>query len=960
MSFNDTSATTTINIGALIDTTATSTQNVRSLLAGSIAWSYATVEWFADATWTPAQITTLNTIFNTWGTVTGITFQQTTVQNDAEVILISDNNTNGFGGYSGIPADVPTTANQTFTDGSVVVSQTGQINIHIAPGGFIGSGTTNINIFDAAGNITRGGFELILHEIGHSLGLKHPHNGSTGNSLLWPGVTNVNDLGTNSLNQDLYTLMSYNFQVVPDGAGGNTLYTMATPMAYDIAAIQLLYGANTTFNSGDTTYDLATPAAALQWTSIWDTGGTDEIIYLGTNAATIDLRSATLDGTVGSGGYLSYFTFADGRTSAGFTIAGDIRNVLGDVGTEHGVIIENARTGSGNDTIMGNAADNTFTGGGGDDTEDGGDGNDTAVFSGSRLNHLATPIAGGAITIADQRPGMDGTDTLSHIESFRFDDGTFNQIEVLNRAPVIAADAGPHAGAERSGVTDLPPAVTDIVSASLSFTDANIGDTHTASSSFSSATWSGGAVPFATMTALADAMTASITADGTAGTLGWSFAIADQLLDFLAVTETLSVVYNLSVADHHVGSSVSDSDTEAVTILLTGANDVPTLVPTSILSGAVAELANTTASAGTDSVSGSIGFVDVDLNDRPTPAAIDPSLQAVTWTDATHDYTSELNSAQIALFKAAFAIAPEAANTNTGDVDWTYQVVDKNLDFLSVGEKITITTPVTIVDHNGGTVTPNVVVTLNGANDDPIALSDSNGTAKNSTLSVSAAKGVLANDTDPDVHDNGHLGVTAVSGSGANVGHSVAGHYGSLTLNDDGSYVYVANQGSLPAKIVAQDTFQYTISDPHGGTDTANLYIVVFNPGTNYIAGINTTLNGGNGPDVVDGFAGHDIVLGGNGPDVLIGGNGDTLTGGNGPDTYLFREHFGANTITDFDTHNDNMQFDKSIFTSAADILANHTTDTAAGAVISDGLGDAITLLGVHQSQLSADMFMLV
>ena len=52
MSFNDTSATTTINIGALIDATATTTANVRSLLAGSIAWSYPVVEWFADATWT--------------------------------------------------------------------------------------------------------------------------------------------------------------------------------------------------------------------------------------------------------------------------------------------------------------------------------------------------------------------------------------------------------------------------------------------------------------------------------------------------------------------------------------------------------------------------------------------------------------------------------------------------------------------------------------------------------------------------------------------------------------------------------------------------------------------------------------------------------------------------------------------------------------------------------------------
>ena len=84
-------------------------------------------------------------------------------------------------------------------------------------------------------------------------------------------------------------------------------------------------------------------------------------------------------------------------------------------------------------------------------------------------------------------------------------------------------------------------------------------------------------------------------------------------------------------------------------------------------------------------------------------------------------------------------------------------------------------------------------------------------------------------------------------------------------------------------------------------------------------------------PDVVDGSAGHDVLIGGNSPDVLVGGIGDTMTGGNGPDTFLFRPHFGANTITDFDFHNDNIQFDKSIFASAADILANHTTDTAEG-----------------------------
>jgi VCBS repeat-containing protein len=462
------------------------------------------------------------------------------------------------------------------------------------------------------------------------------------------------------------------------------------------------------------------------------------------------------------------------------------------------------------------------------------------------------------------------------------------------------------------------------------------------------------------VTALGSAMSDSISLDGTAGTLAWQFSLADKNVDFLAVGEKLTAVYDITLTDHHTGSPFEDSSTQQVTIVFTGTNDTPVVVGgSSVLANSTSELPNVTGSSAIDTTSGVIAFSDPDLNDRPSPAPVNSSLQTVTWTDATHNYTAELTPAQIAMFKADLTIAEEAGNTNTGNVDWTYQIVDKNCDFLSVGEKITITTPVTIDDHNTGTVTPNVVVTLNGANDDPVAVPDSNGTAKNSTLTVSTAHGVLANDTDPDVHDNGHLGVSAVNGSGANVGHSVIGTYGSLTLNADGSYVYAANQGSLPAKIVAQDTFQYTVSDPHGGTDTDNLYIVVFNPGTNYVAGINTTLNGGNGPDVVDGFAGHDVVLGGNGPDVLIGGSGDTLTGGNGPDTFLFRPHFGANTITDFDTHNDNMQFDRSIFTSAADILANHTADTVAGAVISDGLGDTITLLGVHQTQLSAGMLLL-
>jgi VCBS repeat-containing protein len=540
--------------------------------------------------------------------------------------------------------------------------------------------------------------------------------------------------------------------------------------------------------------------------------------------------------------------------------------------------------------------------------------------------------------------------------------GTYKVVLIGNTPPVLNPDGGsPH------GLTELPntsnSSTPDTVSGSMSFTDPDTTDTHTASASVhpGSESWSGGSpIPTATQTDLSGALSAGISLDSTNGTLSWQFSLPDQDVDFLAVGEKLTVTYDVTLTDHRVGSPLSDSSTQQVTVVFTGTNDVPVVVGgSSTLTGSVNELPNTTGSSAIDSTTGTVAFSDPDLNDRPTPDAIDSSTQTVTWKDATHDYTSELTPAQIAEFKAAFTIAAEAANKNAGNVDWNFQVVDKDLDFLAVGEKLTITTPVTIDDHHGGTVTQDVVVTVIGANDNPVAIPDSNGVGKGSTLTVPAGTGVLANDFDPDVHDNGHLSVSAVNGVAGNVGHAVTGTYGSLTVNADGSYVYAANHGSLPAKIVAQDIFQYTVSDTHGGTDTASIYVVVSNPGTNYISGINTVLNGGNGPDVVDGFAGGDTVNGGNGPDVLIGGAGDQLTGGNGPDIFLFRPHFGANTITDFDTHNDSIQFDASLFTSAADILAHHATDTAGGVVIDDGHGDTVTLAGVHLSQLSAGMFLL-
>ena len=63
------------------------------------------------------------------------------------------------------------------------------------------------------------------------------------------------------------------------------------------------------------------------------------------------------------------------------------------------------------------------------------------------------------------------------------------------------------------------------------------------------------------------------------------------------------------------------------------------------------------------------------------------------------------------------------------------------------------------------------------------------------------------------------------------MGTSLAGIYGLLTLNANGSYSYVAENtaaiSSAPTGSHLQDIFTYTVSDGNGGTTTASLAITL-------------------------------------------------------------------------------------------------------------------------------------
>jgi len=200
------------------------------------------------------------------------------------------------------------------------------------------------------------GYYTILHEFGHAMGLAHPHDGGdseiTSASELFPGVSSSGDTGGNALNQGIWTVMSYNSDPTHMPSPSYDYGYSQTIMAFDIAALQAMYGANNSYATEDNTYTLySSNGIGTGWFCIWDAGGIDTITNAGSNqGATINLNDAPLVGEF-AGGLISQVNGIYG----GYTIANT-------------VVIENAIGGNGNDTITGNSANNNLQGGQGNDT----------------------------------------------------------------------------------------------------------------------------------------------------------------------------------------------------------------------------------------------------------------------------------------------------------------------------------------------------------------------------------------------------------------------------------------------------------------------------------------------------------------------------------------------------------------------------------------------------------------
>ena len=255
--------------------------------------------------------------------------------------------------------------------------------------------------------------QTYIHEIGHALGLGHA--GNYNGSATFPN---------NAFYQEdswKYSVMSYFSQDENTYSNASFGY-VATPMLADIVAIQSLYGTAVT-RTGDNTYSFnkisintGTDFVPGLVATIYDSGGNDTInvsTYAG--AQTVDLRSEAFSSLYGG---------------------------LSNIAIARGTVIENAITGAGADTLIGNASDNFLNanagndrlmGGAGSDVLNGGDGIDTALYTDAGARYFATYDAAlmrdSTLSVHDAQTS--DVDTLISVEKLAFSDRNANLDELL-------------------------------------------------------------------------------------------------------------------------------------------------------------------------------------------------------------------------------------------------------------------------------------------------------------------------------------------------------------------------------------------------------------------------------------------------------------------------------------------------------------------------------------------------
>ena len=239
--------------------------------------------------------------------------------------------------------------------------------------------------------------------------------------------------------------------------------------------------------------------------------------------------------------------------------------------------------------------------------------------------------------------------------------------------------------------------------------------------------------------------------------------------DYLKEGDTASVTVAYTMADEHGTASSS-----TVTVTVTGTNDGPT---------AVADAANATENAAID--------IDVLAND--------------TDVDDGHSFTLD-------------TIDDVTGGGNATIVDNQVRF-DPGADFdhLKAGDTATVTIAYTMTDEHGASSSSTATVTVTGANDIPVAVSDTADTTENAAIAID----VLANDTDVD--DGHSFTLDTIDG--------VTGGGTAAIANNQVRFDSGTDFDHLKAGDTATVTIAYTMADEHGAASSSTVTVTV--TGTN-------------------------------------------------------------------------------------------------------------------------------